>query len=88
VVVSLAPEGTQVRLVVEDDGEGMTPDVAARAFEPFFGTRGGEGIGLGLPIARGIVERHGGAVSLETAPGAGTKVTVRLPASKAKSAKG
>jgi signal transduction histidine kinase len=83
--VSLAPDGARVRLVVEDDGEGMTPDVVARAFEPFFGTRGGEGIGLGLPIARGIVERHGGTVSLETAPGAGTKVTVRLPASKAKS---
>ena len=70
--------------MVEDDGEGMTPEVAARAFEPFFTTRGGEGIGLGLPIVRGIVERHGGTVSLETAPGAGTKVTVRLPASKAK----
>jgi signal transduction histidine kinase len=95
IVISLAPspparaggEGErepEVRLVVEDDGEGMTPEVAARAFEPFFTTRGGEGIGLGLPIVRGIVERHGGTVSLETAPGAGTKVTVRLPASKAK----
>ncbi len=80
VAVSLAPDGAEVRLVVEDDGAGMTPDVAARAFEPFFTTRGGEGIGLGLPIVRGIVERHGGTVSLETAPGAGTKVTVRLPA--------
>ena len=80
VAVSLTPDGDDVRLVVEDDGAGMTADVAARAFEPFFTTRGGEGIGLGLPIVRGIVERHGGTVSLETAPGAGTKVTVRLPA--------
>ncbi|HEX9242769.1 MAG TPA: HAMP domain-containing sensor histidine kinase [Anaeromyxobacter sp.] len=82
IAVSLAPDGPLVRLVVEDDGEGMTPEVAARAFEPFFTTRGGEGIGLGLPIVRGIVERHGGSVSLETAPAAGTKVTVRLPAAR------
>jgi signal transduction histidine kinase len=84
IAVSLLPDGGEVRLVVEDDGDGMPPEVAARAFEPFFTTtRGGEGIGLGLPIARGIAERHGGTVSLETAPGAGTKVTVRLPASRA-----
>jgi signal transduction histidine kinase len=87
VALSLAPDGPEVRLVVEDDGGGMPPEVAARAFEPFFTTRGGEGIGLGLPIARGIVERHGGTVSLETAPGAGTKVTVRLPAARATDAR-
>jgi signal transduction histidine kinase len=80
IAVSITPGGREVRLVVEDDGAGMTSEVAARAFEPFFTTRGGGGIGLGLPIVRGIVERHGGTVSLETAPGAGTKVTVRLPA--------
>ena len=79
IAVSITPGEREVRLVVEDDGAGMTSEVAARAFEPFFTTRGGGGIGLGLPIVRGIIERHGGTVSLETAPGAGTKVTVRLP---------
>jgi PAS domain S-box-containing protein len=67
------------RVVVEDDGEGMSEEVSRRAFEPFFTTRTGIGIGLGLPIVLGIVERHGGAVALETAPGKGTAVTVTLP---------
>jgi PAS domain S-box-containing protein len=79
VVVSLAPEGERVRLTVEDDGAGMPPDVAARAFEPFFTTRPARGIGLGLPIVQGIVQRHGGTVALETRPGAGTRVDVVLP---------
>jgi signal transduction histidine kinase len=79
VTVSLAPDGGEVRLVVEDDGAGMAPEVAARAFEPFFTTRPAQGIGLGLPIVQGIVERHGGTVALETAPGKGTKVRVTLP---------
>ena len=55
----------------------MPPDVAARAFEPFFTTRPGVGIGLGLPIVQGIVERHGGSIALESAAGRGTTVTVR-----------
>ena len=73
-----AGEG-EVRIVVSDDGPGMPADVAKRAFEPFFTTRAGVGIGLGLPIVLGIVERHGGTVSLETEPERGTTVTVRLP---------
>jgi signal transduction histidine kinase len=79
VAVSLAAEGGSVRLTVEDDGAGMPPDVAARAFEPFFTTRPARGIGLGLPIVQGIVERHGGTVALDTAPGKGTRVSVTFP---------
>jgi PAS domain S-box-containing protein len=79
VVVSLAPEGERVRLTVEDDGAGMAPEVASRAFEPFFTTRPARGIGLGLPIVQGIVQRHGGSVALETRPGQGTRVDVTLP---------
>jgi two-component system, NtrC family, sensor kinase len=75
-----APGGDgEVRVEVEDDGVGMEPEVERRAFEPFFTTRPSAGIGLGLPIVRGIVERHGGRVELETALGKGTRVTVRLP---------
>jgi PAS domain S-box-containing protein len=77
IALRLAPADGAVRVAVEDDGAGMDAAVAARAFEPFFTT--GAGIGLGLPIVQGIVERHGGAVSLRTAPGAGTEVTVTLP---------
>jgi PAS domain S-box-containing protein len=68
-----------VRMAVQDDGAGMDAETARRAFEPFFTTRPGVGIGLGLPIVQGIVERHGGKVELETAPGQGTAVTVTLP---------
>ena len=78
--LGLAAEGGQVVATVVDDGAGMTAEAAARAFEPFFTTRPGRGIGLGLPTARGIVERHGGTIALTSQPGRGTSVTVRLPA--------
>jgi PAS domain S-box-containing protein len=81
VTIQLGAAGTRVRLTVRDDGAGMAPDIAARAFEPFFTTRPGVGIGLGLAIVQGIVARHGGTVELDTAPGRGTTVTVLLPAS-------
>jgi PAS domain S-box-containing protein len=74
----------EVRVVVEDDGTGMDAEVERRAFEPFFTTRPAAGIGLGLPIVRGIVERHGGRVELETEPGKGTRVTVTLPVKRSR----
>jgi signal transduction histidine kinase len=61
-----------------DAGAGMTPDVIARVFEPFFSTRK-DGGGLGLAVCREIVQRHRGAISIESMPGAGTTVTLRLP---------
>ena len=72
--------GHYVRLVVRDSGCGMTPDVAARAFEPFFTTRErGKANGLGLSTVYGIVSQAGGHVRLDSTPGAGTTVTVLLP---------
>jgi two-component system NtrC family sensor kinase len=78
VKVSLGPDADGVRLTVEDDGPGMAPEIAARAFEPFFTTRPAQ-VGLGLAIVQGIVERHGGTVSVDTSSGRGTRVSVRLP---------
>jgi PAS domain S-box-containing protein len=76
----LAP-GEYVRLRVRDSGRGMAPDVAERAFEPFFTTKAsGEGTGLGLATVYGIVTQAGGVVSIESAAGLGTTVTVLLPA--------
>jgi len=81
--LALSAAGGRVLATVTDDGGGMTSEVLARAFEPFFTTRSGKGIGLGLPIARGIVERHGGSIAIHSEPGQGTTVIVSLPAKPA-----
>jgi len=65
-------------LQVEDDGPGIPVASRERIFEVFYSSRGG-GTGLGLPIARQIVERHGGHIELESTVGVGTKFTIRLP---------
>lgn len=70
-------------LAVEDDGPGMPPEVEARAFEPFFSTKGEAGGGLGLAIVYAVAARNRGEVQLRTAPAAGTTVTLRFPADAA-----
>ena len=65
---------------VRDHGTGMSGETMDRIFEPFFTTKGsGKGCGLGLPVSRRIVEAHGGNISVESEPGAGTVFTVRIP---------
>jgi two-component system NtrC family sensor kinase len=72
-----------IRLVVADNGTGMPPEVRARVFEPFFTTRPvGEGTGLGLSVAWGIIQEHGGHIDLETSEGEGTRFFVDLPLSE------
>jgi PAS domain S-box-containing protein len=74
------PSGDGALIRVVDDGPGMSPEVRARIFEPFFSTKSdGEGTGLGLSIAQRIVLRHGGTIQVESTPGQGTSFTVRLP---------
>jgi PAS domain S-box-containing protein len=76
--------GIHVEIAVSDDGCGMTPEVMERVFEPFFTTKeAGAGTGLGLSVVRGIVLRHGGHLAIESEPGRGTTVMVRLPQSTA-----
>lgn len=71
--------GPQVGLMVRDTGSGMSPDVQARIFEPFFTTKPrGQGTGLGLSMVHGLVEAHGGTISVASAPGAGSTFTVWL----------
>jgi signal transduction histidine kinase len=80
----LRPDGT-ADIVVRDTGVGMKPDDIPRALEPFQQIDGGlarsfPGTGLGLPIAKGLVEAHGGTLRIVSAPGEGTAVTIQLPA--------
>lgn len=73
-------KGDYVRLSVTDDGEGMTQEVLARAMEPFFTTKPkGQGTGLGLSMARGFAEQSKGGLSIQSAPGQGTTVSLWLP---------
>jgi CheY-like chemotaxis protein len=72
--------GPACRIAVTDRGEGMTPEVARQAIEPFFTTRGpGHGLGLGLTIARMVAESHGGYLELDSRVGTGTTVSISLP---------
>ena len=91
-----------VRLTVSDTGIGIAPENIAKALEPFGQVDGSlsrkyEGSGLGLPLVKSIVELHGGSLTIDSTPGAGTTVTVLLPqarsvpritAAHAKSARG
>jgi signal transduction histidine kinase len=73
--------GNGVRLLVEDNGHGMSEDTVAKAFDPFFTTKPpGSGTGLGLATVYGIVSQAGGTVSLDSKLGRGTRVTIDLPA--------
>ncbi len=78
--VRIVSNDEHVSLVIEDDGEGMTADVERRALEPFFTTREvGEGTGMGLAVAHGIVRSLGGSITIRSAVGRGTTVRVDLP---------
>jgi PAS domain S-box-containing protein len=73
--------GSHIRLGVSDNGSGMTEDVKRRAFDMFFTTKPrGLGTGLGLALVRKVVDRVGGTVEVESAPGKGTTMVMTLPA--------
>ena len=78
----LAP-GDYVFLRVGDNGQGMDSETIERIFDPFFTTKT-KGHGLGLSAALGMVRAHGGAISIESAPGRGTSCSIHLPAVEAR----
>jgi two-component system NtrC family sensor kinase len=78
--VTSRQEKDVVRLSLQDDGPGMTPETLRRIFDPFFTTKEvGEGTGLGLTISYGIIEDHGGRIWAESTPGKGTSFIIELP---------
>ena len=72
-----------VELVVSDAGSGVAPELRERVFEPFFTTRGAHHGGIGLAIARGLVEQAGGRIRVRAAAGGGAAFVVVLPAAPA-----
>ncbi len=77
--------GDYVRITVSDTGVGMDPEVLARIFEPFFTTKSpGQGTGLGLASAYGIVKNHGGFIRVESEKGKGSRFFVQIPRSEKK----
>lgn len=79
ITIAVCPEPDRWRFEVADRGKGVNAEEARRAFEPFFTTRQSGGTGLGLTIAREIVERHGGEIRLGPRDGGGATATVWLP---------
>jgi signal transduction histidine kinase len=78
VLISVAEGHDSLRVVVTDDGPGMSPEVLARIGTPFFSTRE-EGTGLGVSQCRRLIEQAGGELTIASIEGTGTTVTVRLP---------
>jgi PAS domain S-box-containing protein len=76
------PDGDEVSIEVEDNGEGMEPEVVERVFEPFFTTKPvGKGTGLGLSQIHGFAAQTGGRAEISSRPGEGTRLSIVLPRS-------
>jgi signal transduction histidine kinase len=78
IVITAQDRKEYARIIVADDGPGIPVDLAERVFEPLFTTRA-KGTGLGLPICRQIVERHGGSIEAICTEGPGARFVLRLP---------
>src|SRR5262249_38876475 len=80
VIVAVHHDGAQLAISIRDRGPGIPADVMARIGEPFFTTKApGRGMGLGLFLARAVIEGVGGSLAIECPEEAGTEVSVRLP---------
>jgi two-component system NtrC family sensor kinase len=80
----LSNDEAEIEITVRDDGAGIAPDVLPHIFEPFLTTKeSGHGVGLGLAISRGIVERHNGRIEVASELGRGTTFTITLPSEAA-----
>ncbi len=81
VAISTRLEDQHLTLSIADNGPGIPEDIRERIFDPLFSTKS-FGVGLGLPLVRQIVDQHGGEITVDTALGEGTTITLRLPLSR------
>ena len=80
ITIETSKENGHVVVSIQDTGDGMHENIQSRIFEPFFTTKEvGKGTGLGLSISYGIVEKHGGSITVESAPGKGADFRIILP---------
>lgn len=80
ITIRTGADATQVWVEIIDTGKGMAPDISRRIFEPFFTTKPvGQGTGLGLSLAYGIIERHRGRITVESEVGRGTRFLITVP---------
>jgi signal transduction histidine kinase len=82
VTTSYAPERHTITVVIEDTGAGMNEETVSRMFDLFFTTKP-QGTGLGMAVVRSVIDLHGGVLTINSTPGQGTRVTVRLPTAEA-----
>ncbi len=76
--VTTRKRGANLEIAIQDTGVGMTQEVVANLFQPYFTTKEA-GTGLGLAVCQSIIQEHGGLISVESAPGQGSTFTIRLP---------
>jgi signal transduction histidine kinase len=80
IISARAPTRAQVEFAVEDEGPGVSPELRDRLFQPFASTKGTEGLGMGLYMARLIVEAHRGRIAVADSPNGGARFEVVVPA--------
>jgi two-component system sensor histidine kinase BaeS len=78
-MIASSDAGKVAEVIVKDTGAGIAPDVLPQIFNRFYKSRDSSGTGLGLPIARHLVEAHGGTITAESQPGQGTTIRIKLP---------
>ncbi|MCJ8208939.1 ATP-binding protein [Mucilaginibacter sp. RS28] len=80
ILITTSDYEKEIEIRIKDTGTGISPEAKHRIFDPFYTTKEvGEGTGLGLSIVFGIIEKHQGHIEVESEPGVGTTITVRLP---------
>jgi signal transduction histidine kinase len=78
IMISARPGGESVMIRIKDHGSGMDRDTLDNVFLPFYTTKS-EGTGVGMAITKKIIDEHGGTIRVQSQPGRGTEINIRLP---------